>query len=138
MSNLRPGITTTSIDARVQTLLKTLRLLDVDKLQGWTDISVEVLCSRSAGPSQKRRIESAEWILYHLFTIWDKTMTLEVIQPSRLLVSLLIIFPEIETILSILRVHPVYKPTRCAVQMAESVERRWSLGKRCDVAEDYV
>ena len=56
--------------ADVDVLFTNLRLL-LDERDGWGEISAQTLATRDAGPNQKLRIQSAEWILYHLFDIWN-------------------------------------------------------------------
>ena len=57
--------------ADVDVLFTNLRLLNLDKQDGWKEISAQTLTTRDAGPNQKLRIQGAEWILYHLFDIWN-------------------------------------------------------------------
>ena len=78
MNKQKPSVALATSHTNIPILMTTLRLLDCDKLHDWTSISTQVMVSRDAGPNQKRRIENAEWILYHLFNIWDNALTLEV------------------------------------------------------------
>ena len=55
----------------IRLFLSRLRLLDLDKIEGWSDISVHALMSKDAGPNQKARIQAAEWTLFHLFKLWN-------------------------------------------------------------------
>lgn len=44
-----------------------LRLLDLDLRDDWPDITPSTFSTRD----QKKRIQSVEWALYHLFVLWD-------------------------------------------------------------------
>ncbi|PHH76826.1 hypothetical protein CDD82_3788 [Ophiocordyceps australis] len=53
-------------------LLANLRLLDLHLLPDWPDISHHTFSALGAGvQGQKRRIQSAEWLLFHLFSLWN-------------------------------------------------------------------
>ena len=47
--------------------LTNLRLLNLDLRDDWPDISTSTFSTKD----QKKRIQSVEWALYHLFCIWD-------------------------------------------------------------------
>ncbi|KAJ2897164.1 hypothetical protein MKZ38_004931 [Zalerion maritima] len=54
--------------------LTSLRLLDLDLLEDWPDITPQTFVSSAkdaAGQGQKRRVQCVEWALYHMFCIWD-------------------------------------------------------------------
>lgn len=55
-----------------------LRLLDLDKLADWPDISASVLDARDVLSNQKRRIVSTEWALFRLFQLHDADTALNV------------------------------------------------------------
>ncbi|PHH66012.1 hypothetical protein CDD81_537 [Ophiocordyceps australis] len=51
--------------------LTNLRLLDLHLLPDWPSISLHTFSAAGAGVhGQKRRIQSAEWALFHLFNLW--------------------------------------------------------------------
>ena len=49
--------------------LANLRILDLDLLEDWPDISATTFGSSAAG--QKRRVQAVEWALFYLFLLWD-------------------------------------------------------------------
>ncbi|RDA87012.1 hypothetical protein CP532_6710 [Ophiocordyceps camponoti-leonardi (nom. inval.)] len=49
--------------------LTNLRLLDLDLLPDWPDISLQTFTASTH--SQKRRVQCVEWALFHLFSLWD-------------------------------------------------------------------
>ncbi|RDA96163.1 hypothetical protein CP533_1675 [Ophiocordyceps camponoti-saundersi (nom. inval.)] len=49
--------------------LTNLRLLDLDLLPDWPDISHQTFAASTQ--SQKRRVQCVEWALFHLFFLWD-------------------------------------------------------------------
>ncbi|KAK4130702.1 hypothetical protein BT67DRAFT_390124 [Trichocladium antarcticum] len=57
--------------SNVSLFLTNLRLLDLDRHPDWPDISALTFSARDAAQGQKRRIQSVEWALFHLFTLWD-------------------------------------------------------------------
>ncbi|CAK7225752.1 hypothetical protein SCUCBS95973_005969 [Sporothrix curviconia] len=63
--------------SNVAVFLTNLRLLDLDLLPDWPNISARTFAARDAVASssaqngQKRRIQSVEWALYNLFCLWD-------------------------------------------------------------------
>ena len=59
--------------SNVGLFLTNLRLLDLDLLEDWPDITLQTFASTkdSAGQGQKRRIQCVEWALYRLFCLWD-------------------------------------------------------------------
>ena len=71
------GVPQTSA-ASTQILGSNLHLLDLDRHEEWGSISLDVLSTKDTGPNQKARIQCVEWILYHLFHLWDAGETANV------------------------------------------------------------
>jgi hypothetical protein len=71
------GIATTSHSPilesapHVSIFLTNLRLLDLDLLPDWPDITAQTFAPRDAAQGQKKRIRCVEWTLYQLFALWD-------------------------------------------------------------------
>ncbi|EPE06494.1 hypothetical protein F503_02622 [Ophiostoma piceae UAMH 11346] len=55
----------------VAIFLSNLRLLDFDLRPDWPGITARTFSAKDATQSQKKRIQSVEWALYHLFCLWD-------------------------------------------------------------------
>jgi hypothetical protein len=68
-------------------LLRNLRLLDLDEEFDWPAISHETFAANDAVQNQKRRVRSAEWVLYKFFEILDPKDTLQVLPTSRIKVQ---------------------------------------------------
>jgi len=67
-----------SSDPTVVSLFVTnLRLLNLDLQLDWPDISVSSFCNNDA----RTRIRCTEFALFHLFRLYDRTMTAEKLQP---------------------------------------------------------
>ena len=66
-SSLPQGI----LPSNVSTLLTNLRLLDLDLMPDWPNVSSLTFSSKDSGQGQKRRIQCVEWVLYQLFALWD-------------------------------------------------------------------
>ncbi|KAG5935708.1 hypothetical protein E4U60_002990 [Claviceps pazoutovae] len=54
--------------------LTNLRLLDLDLLPDWPDITISTF-STTGVQGQKRRVQCVEWVLFKLFEIWDPEET---------------------------------------------------------------
>jgi HAUS augmin-like complex subunit 6-like protein len=63
------------IPSNVSTFLTNLRLLNLDLLPDWPEISSLTFSTRDSGQGQKRRIQCVEWALYQLFALWDPEET---------------------------------------------------------------
>ncbi|TQV92836.1 hypothetical protein IF1G_08760 [Cordyceps javanica] len=74
----------------IHTFLTNLRLLDLDLLEDWPEITPATF----AGTTQnhKRRVQAVEWSLYRLFEIWDPEDTALKLKPH---------FPAIEQLQSV-------------------------------------
>ncbi|PTB52116.1 hypothetical protein M431DRAFT_497417 [Trichoderma harzianum CBS 226.95] len=58
--------------ASLSLFLTNLKLLDLDQLPDWPEISAETFAaSGTTLQDQKRRVQCVEWALYQLFVIWD-------------------------------------------------------------------
>lgn len=57
--------------SHVSVFLTNLRLLDLDLRPDWPNITARTFVVKDATQGQKRRIQSVEWALYHLFCLWD-------------------------------------------------------------------
>ena len=55
----------------IPTLRVNLRLLDLDKLEDWPDLSTKAFTGNDEPQNQKFRIQCVEWICYHLFQTWN-------------------------------------------------------------------
>lgn len=75
-SEPRPSISNASPDLNL--FLRNLRLLDLDKLKDWPDLTVETYSKTSDVSLQRNRVRGTEWALYRLFELWDKKFTLTV------------------------------------------------------------
>lgn len=76
----QPTPTTTSAQIPSSTsnlalFLTNLRLLDLDLEPDWPDITLATFSTKDAVGGQKKRIQSVEWALYQLFTLWDYNET---------------------------------------------------------------
>ena len=55
----------------ISILLANSRLLDLDKHDDWPDVSAQAFTGKDNPQNQKARIQSVEWVCYHLYQIWD-------------------------------------------------------------------
>lgn len=71
-----PSAVKAAPNTAIPTFLTNLRLLDLDLLEDWPDITTATF----AGTTQnhKRRVQAVEWALYRLFEIWDPEDTASV------------------------------------------------------------
>lgn len=51
----------------IKLFITNVRLLDLDLREDWPDITPATFSTKD----QKKRIQSVEWALYHLFCLWD-------------------------------------------------------------------
>ncbi|KAI4086427.1 MAG: hypothetical protein LQ344_007563 [Seirophora lacunosa] len=63
-----------------------LRLLDLDYLEDWPDVTADIFApkdarTKDARTNQKQRIRCVEWALYRLFEIWNPKETRNKLQP---------------------------------------------------------
>jgi HAUS augmin-like complex subunit 6 N-terminus len=57
-------------------LLSNLRLLQLDRLDDWPNITLKTYTTKDGqSANQKHRIQATEWILYRLFELWDPSQT---------------------------------------------------------------
>ncbi|KAI2781197.1 HAUS augmin-like complex subunit 6 N-terminus-domain-containing protein [Daldinia loculata] len=82
----QPTPTTTSAQIPSSTsnlalFLTNLRLLDLDLEPDWPDITLATFSTKDAVGGQKKRIQSVEWALYQLFTLWDYNETQNKLRP---------------------------------------------------------
>ena len=61
--------------------LGNLRLLDFDLHPEWPEINTHTFSTRDAAGGQKKRVQSVEWALYHLFKLWDPEEARNKLQP---------------------------------------------------------
>ncbi|KAF1350792.1 HAUS augmin-like complex subunit 6 N-terminus-domain-containing protein [Delphinella strobiligena] len=78
--------------SNVSLFLSNLRLLDLDRLPDWPNITAKIFDTKDASQNQKRRISCVEWILFRLFQILDPETTRDKLQPF---------FPPLEPLQSI-------------------------------------
>lgn len=86
-----PGVTSTTTvspptasptaPSHLTLFLTNLRLLDLDLRPDWPDINTLTFSARDAAQGQKKRIQSVEWALYHLFRLWDADEARNKLQP---------------------------------------------------------
>jgi hypothetical protein len=58
--------------APLSLFLTNIKLLDLDQLPDWPEITAETFAaSGTTLQDQKRRVQCVEWALYQLFVIWD-------------------------------------------------------------------
>ncbi|KAK8176020.1 HAUS augmin-like complex subunit 6 N-terminus-domain-containing protein [Phyllosticta citrichinensis] len=62
-------------------LVTNLRLLDLDLLDDWPQITVQTFTTRDAAQNQSKRVNCVEWALYRLFEIWDHRLTTDKLSP---------------------------------------------------------
>ncbi|KAL2132416.1 hypothetical protein VTI74DRAFT_3814 [Chaetomium olivicolor] len=67
--------------SNISLFLTNLRLLDLDLRPDWPDINAQTFSTRDLAQGQKKRIQSVEWALYHLFALWDPDETRNKLQP---------------------------------------------------------
>lgn len=67
--------------SNISLFLTNLRLLDLDLHPDWPDINALTFTSKDAAQGQKKRIQSVEWALYHLFRLWDPDEARNKLQP---------------------------------------------------------
>lgn len=65
--------------SHVAVFIRNLKLLQLDQLDDWPDISTRALSSSQQ--NQRLRIKCVEWALYRLFAIWDPEGTQNVGNP---------------------------------------------------------
>lgn len=62
--------------APISLFLTNLRLLNLDLLPDWPDLTQATFASTSAGAQgHKKRLQCVEWSLYRLFELWDPEET---------------------------------------------------------------
>ncbi|KAI1142038.1 HAUS augmin-like complex subunit 6 N-terminus-domain-containing protein [Hypoxylon sp. FL0543] len=67
--------------SNVALFLTNLRLLDLDLEPDWPGITLATFSAKDAAGGQKKRIQSVEWALYQLFTLWDYDETQNKLRP---------------------------------------------------------
>ncbi|KJZ74556.1 hypothetical protein HIM_06152 [Hirsutella minnesotensis 3608] len=89
--NGSPGVAAAA--STLSIFLTNLRLLDLDLLPDWPDITPQVFAASGTGaPGQKRRIQCVEWALFRLFSLWDPEESANKLKPF---------FPPLEQIQSV-------------------------------------
>ncbi|KAF2019436.1 hypothetical protein BU24DRAFT_439572 [Aaosphaeria arxii CBS 175.79] len=78
-NNKPPPISNPLPPSDTRVFVTNLRLLDLDLLPDWPNISVQTFSSKAA--DQKQRIGGVEWALFRLFEIWDHDETSQKLQP---------------------------------------------------------
>lgn len=76
----QPGASPTAV-SNVSIFLTNLRLLDLDLRPDWPDINAHTFSAKDAAQGQKKRVQSVEWALYHLFALWDPEEARSKLQP---------------------------------------------------------
>ncbi|KAJ4420533.1 hypothetical protein N0V82_004306 [Gnomoniopsis sp. IMI 355080] len=76
-----PQTHATPTASNISLFLRNLRLLDLDHLPDRPDINALTFTNKDAAQGQKKRIQSVEWALYQLFTLWDPDETRNKLQP---------------------------------------------------------
>ena len=67
--------------SNISLFLTNLRLLDLDLHPDWPDINSLTFSAKDVAQGQKKRIQSVEWALYHLFALWDPEETRNKLRP---------------------------------------------------------
>ncbi|AEO66561.1 uncharacterized protein THITE_2114710 [Thermothielavioides terrestris NRRL 8126] len=67
--------------SNISLFLTNLRLLDLDLRPDWPDINAHTFSAKDAAQGQKKRIQSVEWALYHLFALLDPDEARSKLQP---------------------------------------------------------
>ncbi|KAK3323769.1 HAUS augmin-like complex subunit 6 N-terminus-domain-containing protein [Cercophora scortea] len=70
-SSAPPPTATATASSNISLFLTNLRLLDLDLHPDWPGINSLTFGTKDVAQGQKKRIQSVEWALYHLFTLWD-------------------------------------------------------------------
>ncbi|RCI09693.1 hypothetical protein L249_3856 [Ophiocordyceps polyrhachis-furcata BCC 54312] len=100
--------------------LTNLRLLDLDLLPDWPDISLQTFAASTQ--SQKRRVQCVEWALFHLVSLWDPDEASNKLKPY---------FPPIDQLQSL--------NLRAALLRAlESAKKSGVLGRDCIVRKTML
>ena len=133
------GVTNVPISSPLSLFLTNVKLLDLDLLPDWPGISRATFDTGSTAQGQKKRIQSVEWVLFRLFSLWDPEETANVGHPTLLnpLCSLLTC-TEIETLLSSPRPGPVSQPSRRHTPWSRAGQEEWNTRSRCCPPEDHV
>ena len=81
--NARDQIRNQSSDAwagpsSIVTFVRCLRLLDLDLLEDWPEITEDTFSTASAKQNLQARTKCVEWSLYRLFELWSPSETREV------------------------------------------------------------
>ncbi|KAL2264084.1 hypothetical protein VTK26DRAFT_2578 [Humicola hyalothermophila] len=76
-----PTIASPTAPSNVTLFLTNLRLLDLDLHPDWPDINIHTFTAKDVAQGQKKRIQSVEWALYHLFALWDPDETRNKLRP---------------------------------------------------------
>ncbi|KAI4136708.1 MAG: hypothetical protein L6R39_007653 [Caloplaca ligustica] len=71
----------TQITNSASTFLTNLRLLDLDCLEDWPDLTTGLFASKDAVANQKQRIRCVEWALYRLCELWNPKEAKNKLQP---------------------------------------------------------
>ncbi|KAL8986583.1 MAG: hypothetical protein Q9177_004140 [Variospora cf. flavescens] len=71
----------TQITSSASVFITNLRLLDLDYLEDWPNLTIDVFSPRDARTNQKERIRCVEWALYRLFELWNPKETKNKLQP---------------------------------------------------------
>ncbi|KAH6856267.1 HAUS augmin-like complex subunit 6 N-terminus-domain-containing protein [Chaetomium sp. MPI-CAGE-AT-0009] len=76
-----PPTASPTAPSHLSLFLANLRLLDFDLHPQWPDINALTFSTRDAAGGQKKRVQSVEWALYHLFKLWDPEEARNKLQP---------------------------------------------------------
>ncbi|KAI4123311.1 MAG: hypothetical protein LQ341_007216, partial [Variospora aurantia] len=71
----------TQITSSASVFITNLRLLDLDYLEDWPNLTIDIFSPRDARTNQKERIRCVEWALYRLFELWNPKETKNKLQP---------------------------------------------------------
>lgn len=141
--NLRPSIAKTSSPSGpsyISLFLRNLRLLDLDQRDDWPGITEVTFSTKDTQQNQKKRIQCAEWALYHLFALWDP----EEARNVRLLLSTcayplsLLIRLEATPFLPPPRTPTVPQSANSSLSMSRPCEERWGIGAGFCLEEDHA
>ncbi|KAL9009444.1 MAG: hypothetical protein Q9173_005526 [Seirophora scorigena] len=71
----------TQITSSSSVFFTNLRLLDLDYLDDWPNVTADIFAPKDARTNQKQRIRCVEWALYRLFELWNLKDTRNKLQP---------------------------------------------------------
>ena len=113
----------------VDLLIKHLRILNLDRIADYPHDLSQTLTAKPLVSDQKRRVQCTEWVLYHLFVLWDAETARNVrSHPARHFLQILRGADyglEAQTLLSYFGTPPIAQPPGSTHPMSYRPEERW-------------